>query len=140
MRRGWRPAEGSQVAFIQGDPTLAAEESPNVPQAIFGTDITGLEPGMEYELQWAQASRASDGGHGALSVVLSDPANPAGNYLLVDWEPVQNKGEWEIQKHIFLASAPIMRLNFLHAAADPAVRGSGTETTLIDDFRLRKTK
>lgn len=133
-------AEGKQVAIIQGDPSLAAEEAQNVPGCIFGVDMTGLETGAEYELQWAQASRASDLEHGAISVVLTDPANPATNLALVQHLHVANKEKWEVEKHQFTATAVTMRLNILHFVPNLESGATGTESTLLDDFRIQKLK
>lgn len=131
-------AEGHQVAFLQGDPSRAPEEDRTQPYCVFGVDMTGLEPGEEYEIQWSQASRATDANHGAITVILTDPANPASNLVLVEKLAVTNKEEWEVKKESFTATAETMRLNVLHTIPDLESGGNGDESTLLDDFRLRK--
>ncbi len=132
-------ADGSQVAFLQGDPSQIIDQPAEVPKCIIGTDITGLTVGSEYEIQWAEASRGSDLSTGALTVILSKPdgSTPA---ILVDRQPVQNKGGWEIQKHTFIATGETMRMNIVHTIPDLGGGASGAESTLLDDFRIRKIR
>ncbi len=133
-------ADGKQVAFIQSDPALALGDAQTIPQGVLGVDITGLESGTDYEIQWSQASRASDVSHGAITVILTDPANPANNLTLVEQLPVTNKNAWNVEKQNFTAKAATMRLNFLHSVPSLGNEGVGTESTLLDDFRIQKLK
>ena len=94
---GLEAAEGLQVAFVQGDPSQVAEQDPGTPKCVFGADITELSPGSEYEIQWAEASRISDAANGAITVILTSPANPSIRVVLAEAEPVENKGEWALR-------------------------------------------
>lgn len=128
-------AEGTQVAFMQGDPSLA-EVPPGTPTQLMGTDITGLVEGKEYEIQWAEASRTEDASFGALTVILTDPALPGKSIILIQNSPVENKGEWKIQKHQFTASGPTMRINFQHSVPELNFGATGGESTLIDNLKI----
>lgn len=135
---GLQAAEGSQVAFIQGQND--GNNGASGPQNIFGADVTGLQPGEEYEISWRQTGRASDIGTGAVRVAIFSQVNnqvdPPG-VILFDREPVATKGEWELKSAWFTATTPTMRLNvvhFIHEAGNPQ---EDPETTLFDDFKIR---
>jgi hypothetical protein len=133
LAAGLSAAEGSQVAFIQGQND--GNDGASGPRHIFGTDVTGLQPGEEYEISWQQTGRASDIGTGAVQVVIGDESAPA--VVLLQKEPVATKGQWETKSAWFTATAPTMRLNvvhFIHEAGNPP---EDPETTLFDDFKIR---
>jgi len=129
-------AEGTQVAFMQGDPRVA-EVPPGTPALVIGVEISGLTEGNEYELQWAEASRTADVSYGALTVSLTDPLRPGASILLVEDSPVENKGEWKIQKHQFTASGPVVQINYQHSIPELNSEATGGESTLIDDLQIR---
>jgi hypothetical protein len=135
---GLQAAEGSQVAFIQGQND--GNDGASGPRNIFGTNVTGLQPGEEYEISWQQSGRASDIGTGAVRLAIfnqvDNQVDPRG-VILLDREPVATKGEWELKSAWFTATAPTMRLNvvhFIHEAGNPP---EDPETTLFDDFKIR---
>jgi hypothetical protein len=131
---GLYAAEGRQVAFIQGE--RDSNDKAAVPRNIFGGDVTGLQPGEEYEISWQQTGRASDIGTGAVRVVISKQVDPRG-VVLLDREPVTTKGEWESKSVWFTATEPNMRLgiiHFIHEAGNPP---EDPEITLFDDFKIR---
>ena len=134
---GLSASDGRQVAFLQGDQQMSPH--PNEPWNIFGIDITGLEPGQEYEVSWDQAGRDTDLGISALRVTVSLPASsgqPA--ILLVDREPVASKGAWEEVSRRFTATGAVMRLNFNHFIVEPGNLHEASESTLIDNVKIRK--
>lgn len=129
-------AEGTQVGFLQGD-ARDTQVPQGTPVDLCGIDITGLKTDAEYDLSWAEASRATDASYGALTVVLTDPDNPDARLILVDREPVKNKGEWKRQSYRFRATGPTMRINILHSIPEWGGDAPGGESTLIDDFKIQ---
>lgn len=129
-------AEGTQVGFLQGD-ARDTEVPPGTPVDLCGIDITGLKADLEYDLSWAEASRASDASYGALTVILTDPENPGVRVTLVNREPVTNKGEWKRQTQRFTATGPKMRINILHSIPEWGGDAAGGESTIIDDFKIQ---
>jgi len=133
---GLSAAEGRQVAFIQGQKD--GTEDPSLPSHIFGGDVTGLQPGEEYEISWQQTGRASDIGTGAVSVrmlIKDDTGVPP--VVLLNKEPVGTKGQWETKSAWFTATAPTMRLQVLHFVEEAGNSPDEPETTLFDDFKIR---
>jgi hypothetical protein len=137
---GLSAAEGSQVAFIQGQKD--GDDGAPGPLCIFGVDVTGLQPGEEYEISWQQTGRASDIGTGAVAVHLhvrneDGQMAVAPPVVLFQKEPVATKGQWETKSAWFTATAPTMRIqvfHFIHEAGNPP---DDPETTLFDDFKIR---
>jgi len=130
-------SDGRQVAFLQGDQQMSP--NPNEPWNIFGIDMTGLEPGQEYEVSWDQAGRATDIGASALRVTVGLPASSGQPAIpLVDREPVTLKGGWETVSRRFTATGAVMRLNFNHFIAEPGNPHEGSESTLIDNVKIKK--
>jgi hypothetical protein len=129
---GLTAAEGRQMAFIQGQ---SEENEQSRPRNIFGVDVTGLQPGEEYEISWQQTGRRTDVGTTAVSVVLGDGQKPPLHVMTK--EPVGTKGEWESKSVWFLATAPTMRLNIRHFILEAGNSNVGSETTLFDDFKIR---
>jgi hypothetical protein len=130
---GLSAAEGNQVAFIQGQ-NDGNDGTPG-PWCIFGVDVTGLQPGEEYEISWQQTGRASDIGTGAVRVIIGDEIAPP--LVLLQKEPVATKGQWETKSAWFTATAPTMRLNVLHFIHEADNPSEDPETTLFDDFKIR---
>jgi hypothetical protein len=134
---GFNASDGCQVAFLQGDQRMSP--NPDEPSNILGINIAGLEPGQEYEISWDQAGRATDLGISALRVTVSSPASrgqPA--ILLVDREPVTSKDAWEEVSRRFTATGEVMTLNFNHFIVEPENPDEGSESTLIDNVKIRK--
>ena len=130
--KGVTAAEGRQVAFIQGQ---WEEHDQARPRSIFGVDITGLQPGQEYEIAWQQTGRTADTGQTAVSVILGDGQKPP--LPVMTKEPVGTRGEWESKSVWFLATAPTMRLQIRHFIPEAGNSNVGSETTLFDDFKIR---
>jgi hypothetical protein len=133
---GLSAAEGRQVAFIQGQ--RDGNDGASGPWCIFGGDVTGLQPGEEYEISWQQTGRASDTGTGAVSVrmlIKDDTGVPP--VVLLNKEPVGTKGQWETKSAWFTATAPTMRLQVLHFVEEAGNSPDDPETTLFDDFKIR---
>jgi hypothetical protein len=57
---------------------------------------------------------------------------------LVDREPVTLKGGWETVSRRFTATGAVMRLNFNHFIAEPGNPHEGSESTLIDNVKIKK--
>jgi len=134
---GLSASDGGQVAFLQGDQKVSP--NPNEPWNIFGIDITGLEPGQEYEVSWDQTGRATDLGTSALQVTVGAPAGSGQPAIqLVGGEPVASKGAWEEVSRRFTATSELMTLNFNHFIVEPGNPDAGSESTLIDNVKIRK--
>ena len=129
-------AEGTQVGFLAGD-ARASTVPAGTPIQLCSVDITGLKADAEYDLSWAEASRATDVSHGALTVILTDPANPNVRITLAENAAVKNKGEWKRQSHRFSATGPIMRVNILHSIPEWKAGATGGESTILDDFKIQ---
>jgi len=124
--------DGAQVAFIQGDPS---SEMDFPIKSIMGVDVTGLEPGKNYEISWQQTGRATDLGTCAISATLMASNFPA--IVLFGREPVETKGAWTRMSAEFLAPAATLRLNIQHAIIEPGNADPGSESTLFDDFQIK---
>jgi hypothetical protein len=134
---GLSASDGRQVAFLQGDQQLSP--NPYEPWNILGINITGLEPGQEYEVSWDQAGRATDLGTSALRVTVGPPASSGKPAIqLVDREPVTSKGAWEEVSRRFTATGEVMTLNFNHFIVESGNPDAGSESTLIDNVQIRK--
>jgi hypothetical protein len=133
---GLSAAEGRQVAFIQG--YQADQDGASGPWYIFGADVTGLQPGEEYEISWQQTGRANDTGSGAVLLSMTVPGEVEQPPLVVfHKEPVGTQGEWETKSTWFTATAPTMRLNVHHFLHEALNAPEDPETTLFDDFKIR---
>lgn len=130
-------SDGRQVAFLQGDQQKSS--NPNEPWNIFGINITGLQPGQEYEVSWDQAGRATDIGVSALRVSVGLPASSGQPAIqLVDREPVTSKGAWQRVSRRFTATGEVMVLNFNHFIVEPGNPHEWSESTLIDNVKIKK--
>lgn len=128
--------EGSQMAFLRGDPRKS-KISQKGPQHMCTGYITGLKPGEDYEIQWAEAGPGNNVGKGALSIVLRETGGSDEAVYLQRREPVTSKGEWAIKKLQFTATAPNMNVVFLHCVPDYGKSdATGDEITFLDDFRV----
>ncbi|MBU3666584.1 MAG: hypothetical protein FGM15_12020 [Chthoniobacterales bacterium] len=130
--------EGSQMAFVRGD-RKKSQLPDKSPQHMFSGVISGLTPGNQYEVQWAQAGRRLDTGAGALTVILREKSDAPGKkpVYLQRAEPVTNKDEWVVTKHTFTATSPEMSLTFVHVIPASAAAGAtGDETTFIDAVQV----
>lgn len=76
--------------------------------------------------------------NGELTVLIADPNNDSSQLILVNRQPVTNKGEWNVLKNSFVASSETVYLNFVHSISDIGSGSVGDETTLIDDITIRK--
>lgn len=133
---GLSAAEGRQVAFVQG--YRADQDGASGPWCIFGVDVTGLQPGEEYEISWQQTGRANDTGNGAVLLSMTVPGEAEQTPLVVfQKETVGTKGEWETKSAWFTATAPTMRLNVHHFLDQALNAPEDPETTLFDDFKIR---
>lgn len=130
---GVATADGAQVAFLRGDARI--NEAPSKVRHVFGTDLTGLVPGRKYELSWQQAGHPANAAEGQLAVHLNVPGQKS--FALRPAAAVAGQGTWESVTLPFVAMAPVMRLNFLHAVAEPHIAESGDVTTLLDAVRIR---
>ncbi len=134
--KGLYAHEGSQMAFLRGDPRKSKIKHKG-PQHMCVGYITGLKPGENYELQWAEAGRASDVEFGALTVVLRETEGSEEAVYLQRKEPVTSKGEWAEKTLIFTATFPTMNVVFLHSVPDfGKSNATGDEITFLDDFRI----
>jgi hypothetical protein len=134
---GLSAAEGGQVAFIQGQRD-GNDGASGPPRCIFGVDVTGLQPGEEYEISWQQTGRATDIGTGAVLVNMSIPGETGRPpMVLLQKEPVATKGQWETKSAWFTATEPTMRLGVLHFIHEAGNPPEDPETTLFDDFKIR---
>ncbi len=131
-------AEGSQVAFLQGDPDTSGRDLKL--QSVFGVDVIGLEVGRKYAVSWQQTARVSDAGQGALTVSVSPADGKTPPTVLEDRKDVIAQGEWETRRYEFVAKAESMRLNFRHHIPHPENANPNSETTLIDDVRIEKAR
>lgn len=130
--------EGTQMGFLQGDVRKSKSLSKDGPLNMCTGYITGLKPGEDYEIQWAEAGRATDVEFGALSVVLRETGDgsPKPVYLQRA-EPVTSRGEWEIKKLQFTATKAEMNVVFLHSVPNYKKGDAvGNEITFLDDLRV----
>jgi hypothetical protein len=134
--KGLYAHEGSQMAFLRGDPRKSKIKRKG-PQHMCVGYITGLKPGENYELQWAEAGRASDVEFGALTVVLRETEGSEEAVYLQRKEPVTSKGEWAEKTLTFTAASPNMNVVFLHSVPDfGKSNATGDEITFLDDLRI----
>jgi hypothetical protein len=132
--KGLYAHEGSQMAFLRGDPRKSKIKRKG-PQHMCAGYITGLKPGEDYELQWAEADSAGNVGESALSVVLRETDGSAKAAYLQRGEPVTSKGEWAIKKQQFTATSPNMNVVFLHSVPGYGKSdATGEEITFLDDL------
>jgi len=134
---GVMAADGKQVAFTQGN-FENRDPAPHPPSNLFGVDVTGLKPGEEYEISWQQTGRLTDIGKTGVTVIID--ASPEPPLSLLIQEPIGTKGKWESKSVWFLATAPTMRLNFLHHILNGKKTTVGDESTLFDNFKIRTGK
>lgn len=137
---GLDAAEGAQVAFLKGGPS-GEQTAPTglAPAGVFGAKLKGLEPGTEYEIEWVQTGSTLDEGLGAVTTIITDPAQPGAR--IAKMNRVQTRGEWQKCSMKFRASAPVMQFFVSHSIPGVAKGvADGDEVTLLDDFRLRKVE
>jgi hypothetical protein len=134
--KGLSAANGSQVAYLRGDPRKLKAPGKQAQRLIVGY-ISGLKADEDYEIQWAEASSTTDISHGALTVILRDKEDLSDSGYLQQNEPVKNKGEWARKSLRFTASGPEMNLYIRHSVPQfGSSDATGEETTLLDDFRI----
>lgn len=91
------------------------------------------------EVSWDQAGRATDLGTSALQVTVGPPAGSGQPAIqLVGGEPVASKGAWEEVSRRFTATGEVMTLNFNHFIVESGNPDEGSESTLIDNVKIRK--
>lgn len=125
-------AEGTQVAYIQGDPSSDADFPI---KSIMGVDVTDLEPGKNYEISWQQTGRATDLGNCAITATLMASNFPT--IVLFAREHVETKGVWQRMSAEFLAPTDTLRLNIQHTIIESGNVDPGSESTLFDDFQIK---
>ncbi len=134
---GLDAAEGTQVSFLKGAPTADGERRSLAPVGVIGINLTGLEIGNDYELEWVQAGSNADDSLGAVTTIIRDPDDPS--VRIAKMNRVEKKGKWQKCSMTFQATAPVMRLFVCHSLPG-LVDGTATgeESTLLDDFRIRE--
>lgn len=134
---GLAAVEGAQVAFLKGAPTRETQGGNLAPIGVIGISLTGLDHGVEYDLEWVQAGSVSDEELGAVTTIITDPDDTS--VRIAKMNRVETKGKWQKCTMRFQATAPVMRLFVCHSI--PGL-GNGTatgeEVTVLDDFRLRQ--
>ena len=86
-----------------------------------------------------QTGRATYLGTSALQVTLGPPAGSGQLAIqLVGGERVASKGAWEEVSRRFTATGEVMTLNFNHFIVEPGNPDAGSESTLIDNVKIRK--